>query len=434
MRSRRDQERKVAMTDPTTPSRQTRRLPSNPSLRYLQEEAKDLLKAHRRGDASACAALRLPNRLSGMSDAELLAHDVRLADAQFALAAGYGFGSWAELKKHVLGRQENLRFLHIHCGDSSAGVLRNSSAPGDVLVWREIYTEGPVPGGLPEDEWRRVRAEFLATFGLDRDGVLQGTNERYRRLAEAGVYEEVVLWFDACMFDQTIMIHLIDRLGGLNLGATKKSLICISHCGLGELDPEAMAALLDERREITSAQVELAGAAWGAFTSADPREIEALLAQDCSALPFLGDALWRHLEQFPSVRNGLNRLQNQALEVVASGASKLGPIFTQVSDREEQAFFGDTTLWNCLDKLTRGAAPLLRIEGPGPIVRPMDEGLKDINRWHVTVADVGREVLAGKQDWVRLNGIDRWLGGVHLHGPETEWRWDEQERRLAAGG
>jgi hypothetical protein len=24
---------------------------------------------------------------------------------------------------------------------------------------------------------------------------------------------------------------------------------------------------------------------------------------------------------------------------------------------------------------------------------------------------------------VNLNGIDRWIGGVHLRGRETSWRW-----------
>jgi hypothetical protein len=34
---------------------------------------------------------------------------------------------------------------------------------------------------------------------------------------------------------------------------------------------------------------------------------------------------------------------------------------------------------------------------------------------------------------VRLNGIDRWLGGVHLQGGEAAWRWDADAGRLARG-
>jgi hypothetical protein len=26
---------------------------------------------------------------------------------------------------------------------------------------------------------------------------------------------------------------------------------------------------------------------------------------------------------------------------------------------------------------------------------------------------------------VALNGIDRWVGGVHLQGRDAPWRWDE---------
>jgi hypothetical protein len=37
----------------------------------------------------------------------------------------------------------------------------------------------------------------------------------------------------------------------------------------------------------------------------------------------------------------------------------------------------------------------------------------------------GRRVLRGEADHVALNGIDRWVGGVHLQGPDAPWRWDE---------
>jgi len=38
---------------------------------------------------------------------------------------------------------------------------------------------------------------------------------------------------------------------------------------------------------------------------------------------------------------------------------------------------------------------------------------------------VGRAVLEGKRDAVEINGIDRWLGGVHLVVGQV-WRWDEE--------
>jgi hypothetical protein len=41
------------------------------------------------------------------------------------------------------------------------------------------------------------------------------------------------------------------------------------------------------------------------------------------------------------------------------------------------------------------------------------------------VTPAGRRVLRGEADHVALNGIDRWIGGVHLVGEEARWRWDE---------
>ena len=37
----------------------------------------------------------------------------------------------------------------------------------------------------------------------------------------------------------------------------------------------------------------------------------------------------------------------------------------------------------------------------------------------------GAQVLAGEADQIAVNGIDRWIGGVHLQGRHVPWRWDD---------
>ncbi len=78
-----------------------RRLPSNPSVRFLQKEAKDLLKAHKSGDPSCCPTLRYHFRFSRASDEEILKAEVSLQETQHALSLDYGFKSWKELKSHA---------------------------------------------------------------------------------------------------------------------------------------------------------------------------------------------------------------------------------------------------------------------------------------------------------------------------------------------
>ena len=78
-----------------------RTLPQNPSVRFLQKEAKDLLKAHKSSDPSCCPTLRYHFRFSRSADAEILKAEVSLQEVQHALALDYGCKSWIDLKARV---------------------------------------------------------------------------------------------------------------------------------------------------------------------------------------------------------------------------------------------------------------------------------------------------------------------------------------------
>lgn len=79
----------------------TRSLPSTPNLRYLKEESKDILKAHKNGDASCCGTLRHLRQFKRKTDKEVLQARIGLQEVQFALALEYEFRSWDDLKRFV---------------------------------------------------------------------------------------------------------------------------------------------------------------------------------------------------------------------------------------------------------------------------------------------------------------------------------------------
>src|SRR3954464_14959139 len=68
-----------------------RHFPVRPNLEQLKHQAKDLLRAYKRGDAEAVDDFREHQPNSGD------AVPVRLADAQFVLARSYGLPSWPRL-------------------------------------------------------------------------------------------------------------------------------------------------------------------------------------------------------------------------------------------------------------------------------------------------------------------------------------------------
>lgn len=76
-------------------------LPPNPDLTQLKHQAKDLHKAHKRGKARVCTTLRRLRRFAETPDDKILAANVSLHEAQFALALEYGFSSWNALKQRV---------------------------------------------------------------------------------------------------------------------------------------------------------------------------------------------------------------------------------------------------------------------------------------------------------------------------------------------
>jgi hypothetical protein len=73
-----------------------RALPPRPDLEYERKQAKQLLRAAKRGDAEALTRVRAQDRSLASKSAE----DLKLADAQLAVAREYGFRSWPLLVRY----------------------------------------------------------------------------------------------------------------------------------------------------------------------------------------------------------------------------------------------------------------------------------------------------------------------------------------------
>ena len=89
----------------------SRSLPARPNLEHLKNQAKDLLKAYRAGQPSAFKRFResLP-RLSEASVDER--PSLSLRDAQYVVAARYGFTNWAHMRTYI-EEGENIHMLEM---------------------------------------------------------------------------------------------------------------------------------------------------------------------------------------------------------------------------------------------------------------------------------------------------------------------------------
>jgi hypothetical protein len=325
--------------------------------------------------------------------------------------------------------------LHIHNGDSAAETAQKSDIPGEHLAWREALVCGPAPGGLSDEEFRIVRARHLAdAYGVALEKCENDLRAQEESLSRFPDHDEVVLWFEHDLFCQVQLIFLLNWLAQRDLGRTKLSLISIREFpgiadfrGLGQLNEEQLSSLFPQRQKVTAAQLQLGSKAWAAYSSANPKEIESLIESDLSPLPFLKIALGKHLRRFPSTDNGLGRIGNVGLELIAKGYGNFKSLFPAFVRFEPEYGFGDAQLYRELRRMSDASTPLLKLSGVDR------RGSKDSAKMLLSSFEItryGKAVMAGEGDFILSNGIDQWLGGVHLHGDEAEWRWEEQAQEL----
>ena len=167
----------------------------------------------------------------------------------------------------------------------------------------------------------------------------------------------------------------------------------------------------------------MAELAWRSFREPTPEALDNLRQDDTAALPYLGAAVTRLLEEYPWTSDGLSRTERRLLQLAAAGVVDLSAAFPRMHDDEDAYYIADTSLAELADALSHTSPPLLTVVSQGIVV---GERLQR----SITITDSGRAVLAGRQDRIATCGIDRWLGGVHLRADANPWRWDDTSQRI----
>lgn len=297
--------------------------------------------------------------------------------------------------------------LHVRCGDDILEALRRSGLPGTVSRWIDPLCEGPTPAGLDAATFRAVRAAWSARrYGLDEAALLRTLADQDAALESAAASaEEVVLWVERDLFDQTVLVHLLDRLEPLASG--RLSLTQVDHFAP---DPRQLATLFPTRRRVGPNQAARAGRAWRALSAATPEALNALAdepeGREPSA-PFPLRALDRFRRQYPWRGHNLSLTEWRVLEAVAAGAASPRAIFQHIQAREAAPWQAEAMLV---------AVPRDLAGGPEPL-------LSDA----LTLTGAGRAVLEGR---AVAAPRDRRIGGVDLGPKRPDWRWDDGARRI----
>jgi hypothetical protein len=334
--------------------------------------------------------------------------------------------------------------LHITNGDSAGDKLRRI-VTGAVVITADVLHHGPVPP-IAGDAYYETRARVLGGDSGDarvreiRDGLARSDRAVSDAVSRG---DDLVLWFEHDLFDQLLLIRTFDMLARLQATAPARavaSLICIDRfpgvdrfIGLGQLSVDQLATLRGSEQPVTAEHYALATEAWSAFRSPEPSALLAVATRLGAAtasgrlqpLPFLGEALLRFFQDYPSTFNGLSLTEQLALETLSPSALPSDALFSATQAREARPFMGDSTFYDVIGALASAPVPLVTLNA--------EPAVRDARRRTAAITDAGRDVLAGRSDAVALNGIDLWRGGVHLAGRDrSPWRWDARRQTLVS--
>lgn len=299
--------------------------------------------------------------------------------------------------------------IHIHNGDVMAVAAKRAGILGEHAPFREALIAGPVQ---PGEQWVESRARFLA--GAYGDDLLRVSNRLFEQEQEldqaAASANEVVLWFEHDLYCLIHLIYLLQRL------PAARTFVVWHDQPLHELDPQELWKLYRRRRAPSGDMVAAAREVWRAYVAADPKGLNRFLTASIREFPFLGDGMALHAARFPSTRNGLGIVEQRILEFIAEGSTDFDALFNRFWRSQPRFGFGDTEVLRHIHALAARRMPLITLtEGSGA-------------KSAFNITEQGELTLAGTDD-ISVNGIDIWLGGVHLT-PDHLWRWDPQRAEI----
>lgn len=292
--------------------------------------------------------------------------------------------------------------LHITNGDSFTERLKSLDIPGDIITWREMLCEGKTEPNVGSESFWKTRFEFLSkNYKVTKTWFVEKTLKEYRSLCNHKQQDQIILWFEYDLFCQINMLAVISWLKSFRRHA-EISLVCSGDedssdrlYGLNELSDEQLHSLYEKRVALTQDDIEYADYVWQLYCSDNPIRLEHLSDFENYQFDYLSDAIQAHLQRFPSIKNGLNAVENNILtlseeEKLASKKELVG----KVVKNQGVYGFGDSQYERMIGRLK----PLYTSFNP------------------VKLSKKGKQILEEKANFYsHLRDNDAYLGGALMY-------------------
>jgi hypothetical protein len=240
--------------------------------------------------------------------------------------------------------------LHILNGDSTAYVFKDSGLDGDLLVWREVLSQGPLVEDISLSAFWEARSKWICgSFNETPDQYDEKVIKPLEKLNN--IYDEVTLWFEFDLHCQVNMLGvLVMMLKHTDLSIPKTYLVCPNECigvedfrGMGQLTGGQLEGLYDNRSQLSDWDFALALQAWKLYVSSDDAALEKWINETTfwGSLHLLKPALQAHLKRVRVNANGLNYIEQSLLDIYNSGIKTKPAIYKAFWKTEKIYGMGD---------------------------------------------------------------------------------------------
>lgn len=249
--------------------------------------------------------------------------------------------------------------LHITNGDSFTEKLNSLNIKGDIITWREMLCEGKTLTNVGSESFWKTRFEFLnKNYKVSKSWFIEKTLKEYRSLCNHKQQDEIVLWFEYDLFCQINMIAVLSWLK-INRKYANISLVCSGKeddsdkmYGLSDLTDEQLLKLYENKVALSQDDIEYADYVWQLYCSDNPIRLENLTDYNDYQFNYLSDAVHTHLHRFPSIKNGLNEMENNILQLaVDKKPTSKSEFLATILQNQGFLGFGDTQYNRALSRM-----------------------------------------------------------------------------------
>jgi hypothetical protein len=307
--------------------------------------------------------------------------------------------------------------LHVFTGDHAAATVRAAlKVPvGETLVQHDVISCGPVIAFESRDEWIRRRDDFWnevcggpALEEFPEDLVIDA-----EKLARS---DRVTLWVGAGLSDRLLLPTVLKLADLVKLTLPPLEIVEITThrslsvpvLGWGALRADDVGR--PAAKPVTSDHRALAQRAWAGLTGRSPTSLlHALEALDDDAA--LQAAMCSLIGRYPDATMGLSHWDAALLSAIGRDGADASTVIGGAIGANHYWLdpVGDVYLFWRLRRLASPdlRQPLVTLSGDTNVMR----------HCRVTPTPFGLDVRDGRANHVTVNGIDDWVGGVHLRQP-----------------